>query len=246
MGERAGIVTLRRSRLLARLDGEGAAAPAYDASYARFGAPAQAGSSWPRKLRTPRPGPLPANTGDASCDRRVQASYVRPLDAGSATIGSADIVQGGPGSFKGIAFSAWSIEVCAMPESASLVSERWDSTLRLACRIAVRRDGPDGFEPTMTPDDFLASALFGDEGNTEALLKVGNANIAYSWLELRSEASDTTWTCEEMSRLDDGVEDSAPAWRTVTATVILVLDARATARQGSAAFAPFVQALAGW
>lgn len=243
VGERAGIVTLRRSRLLARLDGEGAAVPAYDAAYARFGAPAQAGSSWPRKLRTPRPGPLPENTGDASRDRRVQASYVRPLDPGSATIGSADIVQGGPGSFKGFKgfkFSAWSVEVCAMPESASLVSERWDSTLRLACRVEVRRDRTNLSEPAITPADFLASALFGDpkddgkpeKANTEVLLKVGDASIPYRWLELSTEAGVPGWK-----------QVVAPAWRTDTATVILVLDARPTAQRGGAAFAPFVQAL---
>lgn len=248
VGERAGIVTLRRSRLLARLDGAGASATAYDASHARFGAPAQAGSSWPRKLRTPRPGPLPANTGDPSRDRRVQASYVRPLDPGSSTIGSADIVQGGPGVFNKDTFSAWSIEVCAMPESASLVSERWDSTLRLVCRIEVRRNDPKEFKLATSPADFLASALFGDstnseEGHTEVLLKVGDAAISYRWLMMLPDASDAGWTEARIPPKENDQDETAAKWWTWAATVTLMLDARPTAQLGNAAFAPFAQAL---
>jgi hypothetical protein len=232
VGERAGVVTLRRSRLLARLDGQGASAPAYDASYVRFGAPGQAGSSWPRKLRTPRPGPLPENVGDAARDRRVQASNVRPLEAGSAMIGSADIVQGGPGKFGNDAFTAWSVEVCAMPESASVVSERWDSALRLVCRVEVRHDGTGAFKLGLSPGDFLASALFGAVGNTTARLKIGDTRLEYRWLEMLAGDSDNAWAYAEM-----------PSWCTATATVTLVLDARPIPQRGSAAYAPFAQAL---
>jgi hypothetical protein len=243
VGERAGVMTLRRSRLLARLDGKAAAVAAFDAAYARFGAPGQAGSSWARKLRTPRPGPLPPNVGDATRDRRVQASFVRPLEAGSATIGSADIVQGGPGRFGTEAFSAWSIEAAAMPESASMVSERWDSALRLVCRIEVRKDGADAFTLGITPGDFLASALFGTAGNTTAVLKVGDTVIPYRWMEMLKVEGAGVWVYAGVSLPDDERQPPPVVWRTASATVVLVFDARATPQQGTAAFAPFGKAL---
>jgi hypothetical protein len=217
IGERAGIMTLRRVRLLTRLDAPGAAdIGAYDAMHARFGAPAQAGSSFARKLRTPRPGPLPVNLGDPARDRRVQASSARPLAAGSAVLGSADLVQGGRGGFVGgDRFHSWAVEVVASPETASVVSERWDGSLRLVCRIDVRFELATLAKPASTPASFLATVLMLTANASSARLKIGAHVTDYHWLLPEPHAAGISWS----SSASGGIV-------THSASVILTLDPR--------------------
>ncbi|MGK5032686.1 hypothetical protein [Janthinobacterium sp. MDT1-19] len=243
VGERAGILTLRRTRLLARLDAEAAnKISAFDASHQRFGAPGQAGSSWARKLRTPRPGPLPVNRGDGARDRRIQASGVRPLDCGSALLGSADIVQGGPGEFAGSGrFEAWAIQVVACPESVSVVSERWDGVVQLICRVEVRLVGSAGAtKPGMAPVRFLAAALFGDGKQLGAQLNIDEQVVRYRWLKQSKVLSD--WRSDAVTLPGQTVV----AWHACAAEVTLILDPRASPFETAnpVPFAPIVAALA--
>lgn len=228
VGERAGIMTLRRIRMLARLDGsEVADIGAYDAVHARFGAPAQAGSSFARKLRTPRPNILPPNRDDPARDRRIQAALVRPFESATAFYGSADIVQGSAGRFQDgeseHAFSDWSIEVVASPESASVVSERWDGSVRLVCRISVRFRLPEpGAAALPSPAAFLVTALGLDRHRSGARLKIGTHLLAYRWLVLDKKALGTVWSPDPVQ--PDGPEFALrqPRW----ATIALVLGPR--------------------
>ncbi|OYT88700.1 MAG: hypothetical protein CFE43_21175 [Burkholderiales bacterium PBB3] len=240
VGERAGIMTLRRSRLLTRLDSAAAdGISAYDAVNSRFGAPAQAGSSWARKLRTPRPGPLPANLGDPTRDRRVQASAVRPLAAASAVLGSSDIVLGLKGRFGKFKFDGWSIQVVACPESASVVSERWDGALRMVCRVDVRRSGNGDEGTSVTPVQFLRMALLLTDCNSSARLKIGDEVVVYRRFTVENNPP-PEWI--------DGTASpgSFPmGWRVLSADISLVFDPRAIAVEvsGRAPFEPIARAL---
>ncbi|MES2759304.1 MAG: hypothetical protein V4693_18180 [Pseudomonadota bacterium] len=255
VGERAGIMTLRRIHMLARLDAPAAAGiGAYDAVNNRFGAPAQAGSSFARKLRTPRPGPLPANCGDPTRDRRIQASMVRPLAPGSAVIGSADIVQGGPGVFsKGakfdektdVRFEAWAVEVIASPESASVVSERWDGSVRLVCRIEVRLNAAAKTPEPMpvTPADFLVTALGLAKGASSARLKIGAYLLDYRWLSPAADSEKVAWAHLAV----DAPCENGQGWKTCSASIVLILDPReaSVASQTPTPLADIARALAG-
>ncbi|MGJ5208141.1 hypothetical protein [Bradyrhizobium sp. HKCCYLR20261] len=177
VGERAGIMTARRARLLSGLGTIGM----FDPMYSRFGRPAQGGSSFARQLRTPRPARLPANTGNALRDRRIEASPVDPTAPFTAVIGSADIVEGvSVGSKPGeVKYGAWSISVVAAPEWQSTTSDLWDGTIRLVCRmIVVSEDAP-----VAPPRELLGQVLI--EGvasklETRAILKLGKAIIPFS------------------------------------------------------------------
>lgn len=232
VGERAGIMTLRRVRILARLDGTATGdIRAYDAVNARFGAPAQASSSFARKLRTPRPKELPANCGDAARDRRIQASLARPLTQASALLGSADIVQGGSGSFgpgpdkgQGDQFQDWAIEVVASPESASVVSERWDGSVRLVCRIVVRLALQQPAEAMpVSPAAFLFTALGLRDGMSSARLKIGGHLLTYHWLVLAAGATQVKWTYG----IQKAPCENAAGWNWCMASIALTLDPRA-------------------
>ena len=222
VGERAGIMTLRRSRLLTRLHGAAAdGISAYDAVNSRFGAPAQAGSSWARKLRTPRPGPLPANLGDPTRDRRVQASAVRPLAAASAVLGSSDIVQGLKGHFGKFKFDGWSIQVVACPESASVVSERWDGALRMVCRADIVRSGEGAADkPVLTPAQFLRTALLLTDSNSSARLKIGDEVIVYRSFTVENNPS------PEWIKYPASPASFPTGWQVWSADISLVFDPR--------------------
>ena len=83
--ERAGVLTARRAMLLGTLQVD-QGRDAFDPEHSRFGRPGQAGSSVPRQICTPRPGPLPPNSGDFKRDRRPCASplLLSPLRASSS------------------------------------------------------------------------------------------------------------------------------------------------------------------
>lgn len=174
VGERAGIMTARRVRLLSGL----ATIAMFDPMYSRFGRPAQGGSSLARQLRTPRPARLPANTGNALKDRRIEASSVDPMTPFATVIGSADIVEGvRVGGEHG--YGAWSISVIAAPEWESTVADIWDGTVSLVCRMFVVSNAA----PTPAPRDLLGQALIdGTAGKleTRGILRIGNAAIPFS------------------------------------------------------------------
>ena len=199
VGERAGVLTIRRTRLLAALDGDAALAVLeYDPENIRFGRPAQSGSSFARKLRTPRPGPLPENRGDAKRDRRIQASAVRPLAACDVLLGSADVVQGAAGTILPLvaygapdnaveeSFDAWSIIAVAAPESASIVSARWDGSLRVVFRVEALVKS--GAAPATKPLQFVMRSLLTGLGmavpDARAMLRIGATVIEYGWVKL--------------------------------------------------------------
>ena len=215
VGERAGILTVRRIRMLSPLDGPGSAVGAFDAANPRFGAPGQAGSSFALKFRTPRPGPLRANNGDGGRDRRVQASIVRPEVPVRALVGSADVAAGLAGSFGLLAFQCWSIEMAASTETASVVSERWDGSLSLACRIEVRVDRAAD-QALVPPDAFLFTALGVEPGATQAQLRIGGFVLPFRRVGTPEAPARSAWT------VDQDQQDTA-VW---SATVHLTLDPR--------------------
>jgi hypothetical protein len=215
VGERAGVLTVRRTRLLSRLRG----IASFDPASSRFGRPAQAGSSVARKMRTPRPGPLPKNTGDAQRDRRIQASSIRPDLPFAALIGSADIVQG-PAQDKGQThFPAWSIAVAAMPVSESVVSDQWYGTVRLACRveIAATKEQDTALGPLAVLERALVR-LAGDGSDRlamSALLKIGDVAIPFGRVVF--DKGTEIWPAEPVG---------VGATRVYTAIVNLILDPR--------------------
>jgi hypothetical protein len=172
IGDRAGVATIRRARLLSAVAlnwrNGGSQIKAFDPDFARFGLPAQAGSSFARALRTPRPGPLPENTGDPGRDRRIQASYLRPQSAIDAYFGPADVIGG-----EHDALGRWSIVAVAMPDSRGLFSERWDGTVKVVCRIEIEIKGCN---PTQKPMTVLSRLLLPESGPS-ALLRIGDAAL---------------------------------------------------------------------
>jgi hypothetical protein len=251
IGERAGILTLRRTRLLTRLDTPQLRhVDAFDAEIRRFGGPAQAGSSFGRTYRTPRPGTVPPNRdpsvpdqGDAVAalpDRRIQASLVRPLSPFAAYSASTDVVQGRGGAI-GLAgggkrpLAAWSIVVLASPGTCSVVSDRWDGSLAVVCRLEILLDEAAAAGALAPPLSLLHAILLPLKYDTDpqkkkavalasASLKIGASEIRMRWIELRR--ADPAWT-------SDGADPAAPALR-FAAEVVLVLDPRVSEAYGPA------------
>jgi hypothetical protein len=181
VGERAGVMTARRARLLSGLG----TITTFDPMYSRFGRPAQAGSSFARQLRTPRPARLPANTGDILRDRRIEASSVEATKPFAAVIGTADLVEGEYVGGTTSPYQGWSIRAVAAPEWASTVSDRWDGSIRLACRMFVVSEK----SPEPSPLELLGRALIeGTSGKleTRGTLKIGNAAIPFSRVAFRA------------------------------------------------------------
>jgi hypothetical protein len=262
VGERAGIVTLRGARLLTRLDAPAAAKiPAYDANADRFGAPAQAGASFGRTMRTPRPGPLPPNTGDRRSDRRIQAAMVHPTRPFGAFIGSADIVQGETGKIATLdphgapvpaTVAAWSVTVLAETDRGSTVSDRWDGTIALVCRLELLVESLSSGQHSIPVDDlhttplrFLAQTILPlqtdlhpdpDPAGTlvaqsRACIKVDDMAIPLHWLTVGG--ADARWTA--------GESDTAMR-RVFRADVTLILDPRSTRARASVSAHPALSA----
>jgi hypothetical protein len=186
VGERAGVLTLRRVRLLTRMNsGVASSIAAYDPSQPRFGAPGQAGMSFGRTLRTPRPGPLPRNVGDPMRDRRIHASAVHPQQACAAWLSTADIVQGGSSANDSIPLHAWTITTIASPQTNSIVNDRWDGAVRVVCHIELSLD--DDAAIVETPLSFFGKHLMESEGaalRSRASLQVGDVSLPFRWLEI--------------------------------------------------------------
>ena len=138
VSERAGVISARRTLLLATATEVGA----FDDSIGRFGRPAQAGSSARRWIRTPRPGPLPPNLGDPERDRRPEASPLLPVAPLRFVVGPADTVRGEtthwrPDPMENAPPTQWSATFVAAPLSDGILSERWDGSMRLRVELDV-------------------------------------------------------------------------------------------------------------
>jgi hypothetical protein len=207
VGERPGVVTVRRARLLGaaeiKIDDKDVLLDAFDPGFARFGQPAQSSSSFARTLRTPRPGPLPANQEETSQDgkplenadrnRRIQASPLRPTQPIDAFLGSADVLAGDYSDGR------WSVVVVAMPDSRSIFSDRWDGTVKLRCHLEItyNKDTPI----TETPAQMLARLLLPETGPS-AFLKIDETVLLMDKLEWDEEPKD--WDEESKSAQDGG------------------------------------------
>ena len=77
---------------------------------------------------------------------------------------------------------AWWIVVVAAPELESGVSDHWDGTIRIDCRIEVRSND----EPSIDPDELLRRILLTEKAgratDSRALLRIGDATIPYRQL----------------------------------------------------------------
>lgn len=178
LGERAGIVTVRRTRTLAaepRHEG-------FDPDSTRFGRLAQASSSFARMLRTPRPGALPANV-EPALDRRIQASALRRNEAIDCLVGNADTVAGTRDDV-----GDWAVRVRAEASRAGIVSDRWDGSLRLRFEIEVAVLPAGDSRPP--PQDVLATLLFNDRSEDPlapapaAQLRIGDLVLPMRLLRL--------------------------------------------------------------
>jgi len=199
VSSRSGILFAERFRLLANLSRVGA----FDPQFSRFGRPAQAGSSFVRKLRTPRPGPLPANEDvpDNKSNRRVQASLVKPSQPPEKISGSANIIQGGKGE------ESWAITVVAGALEAQL-DRQWDGELMLVCSVK-------SWGGVIPPDpwDFLCRKLL--FGETKAWLQVGLLKIRFATLQYAPLLGElTTGRVRLILRLPQPIDEQLPLFRT--------------------------------
>lgn len=170
VGDRAGISLARVARLETSLGG----VPAFDSRYSRFGRPAQGGSSSVRTERTPRPGPIPPNTGDEVRDRRPCASPLLPFTPLSALIGPADTVRGEANDVIG----RWSVTFVAAPQWEGMITESWDGTIPLLAEIDIER------EITAPKPASVVKSLFGllfpnQAGDALASLVIGGAVVPF-------------------------------------------------------------------
>lgn len=177
VGERPGILSVRRLRLLGNLGDR----QAIDVFYERFGRPGQAGASFARTLRTPRPGPLPVNSNvrlESNRNRRIQSSPLFPEESFEALLGSADTVRGHHENL-----GEWNITLVAFAGRGSLVSDRWDGTVSICCRVDLILSS--SAPPLATADDtrsllarLLLAALSPMSTRTQATLIVGDLNLS--------------------------------------------------------------------
>ncbi|NTE57481.1 hypothetical protein G6M78_20680 [Agrobacterium tumefaciens] len=153
VGERAGVITARRALLLGTLTGT----EAFDRENPGFGRPAQSGSSARLWMRTPRPGPLPANTGDPERDRRPEASPLLPGAPLRFLVGPADTIRGEtkywrPDANEIAQLTQWSATFVAAPFSDGILSDRWDGSVRLRIEVDVLyQGGQTGTEAKVAP-----------------------------------------------------------------------------------------------
>jgi len=200
VSERAGVLTVRRGRFLSALG----TVNAIDVDFARFGRAAQAGTSFARTLRTPRPGPLPDNVQNSGRNRRIQASYVHPTVAIDPVKGSADVISG-----TDELLGEWSVRVTALSSWRSVVTDRWDGTVRLECRISTERSPSKKIQPL----SLLPKLIWGFDGGlnlkARAAIKVGDVTISYQTLiaitEKESENTDGPYIAEAVVILEPAV-----------------------------------------
>lgn len=198
---RPGIVTARRAFLM----GAAASDHVFDAEQARFGRAAQAGSSTRRWMRTPRPSMLPANTGDASRDRRPEASPLLPLAPLRFLVGPADTVRGVFLIRQGDRVSGvtdqlkesvgesvqWSATLVAAPSSDGVLSDRWDGSIRLTVELDVSAVTTKDGDPVKHPPNaaqLLSLFLFPAEHITaraQGSLKVGDQLVGLRWITIQ-------------------------------------------------------------
>jgi hypothetical protein len=175
VGARAGVVTVERYELLQALQARPArGTPAeqggllpFDERYPRFGQPAGTSAQAVRHVRSPRPGPLPENSGKRSSDRRLQASAARYDQACRVLAGPSEVLRGvwqlgdetppirtGPGQLTPPASREWTAWLCLVAPAGARVSRPWRGGVALALEIELVEDSVDGRplqEPTVSP-----------------------------------------------------------------------------------------------
>lgn len=198
ISERPGILMARHLRLEIGAEQQGAAVGGFDPAFPRFGAPAQASAALPRVERTPRPGPLPANSGYSAFDRRPCASPLLPGLNHRALIGPADSLCGRARRGDGSLFD-WSVTLVAAPETSGTITSSWDGTLRLIAEIDERPvlDGDDKVPPaSAVPESWageLLELLFGPQAlpakppytvQASASLEIDGHSLAFRSLQV--------------------------------------------------------------
>jgi hypothetical protein len=234
IGERAGIVTARRTFLLSAVPVKGSTA--FDEAQGRFGRPAQVGTSMRQWIRTPRPAPLPANTGAPERDRRPEASPLLPKLPLRFLVGPTDTIRGeatvsGNWKLDGIDvkefIAPWNASFVAAPISDGVVSERWDGSLRLRVELDVNIGNAPSAAGKESPDDlrwketlkgaidpltFLTKVLFpvvGADGQAVKAMASASLTIGNRLLQFTSLAH-----LDHFNHADEK-EKSEPAWHDV-------------------------------
>ncbi|MBY5871330.1 hypothetical protein HFN53_04755 [Rhizobium leguminosarum] len=249
LSERSGVITARRTLLL----GTATDVSAFDRDNSGFGRPAQAGSSARLWMRTPRPGPLPANTGDPERDRRPEASPLLPGAPLRFLVGPADTLRGEtmywrPDRTESARLTQWSATFVAAPLSDGILSDRWDGSVRLRAEIDVvyQRDregnGPAVAAKPAPPLTLLQRLMFPPApGNPNTLLACGSLQTGALTMALRRLIAVETgarWSATTTSGVPwVGVDPSEPQvgpgesiiWRS---HVDLVLDVRPSGSEG--------------
>lgn len=251
VGERAGVITARRTFLLGPVTDAGA----FDHDNSGFGRPAQAGSSARLWMRTPRPGPLPANAGDPERDRRPEASPLLFRSPLRFLVGPADTLRGETSHWRPDAgetgpLTQWSATFVAAPCSDGILSDRWDGSVRLRVEIDVLyRNGQNASGPVVAPKPappltLLQRLMFPPAlGKVNTLLACGSLKAGGLTVALRrliAVGTGARWTAITPDGIPwVGTDPSAPQvgpgesiiWRS---QVDLVLDERPSGSEGPA------------
>jgi hypothetical protein len=229
--DRPGVLIARISRM------ESAIRPvaAFDPRYERFGRPGQSGTWTERTERTPRPGPLPPNTGDPLRDRRPCASEVMPRQPLTSVVGPADAARGeilvdlsDDPNVQDFHVFAWSAVIVAAEAWRGVVSPIWDGTLRLQIEFDVA-EYSDPEKTIALPAAKLdvaravAGLLLGDpaanESSARAQLAIGEHVLTYASAHLE--------TVSPFARFEARPLGGQPADTCLRGRAALVLDLRA-------------------
>ncbi len=225
VGDRAGISLARITRFETALS----PVPMFDRRYARFGRPAQGGSWSLRTERTPRPGPLPPNTGDPLRDRRPCTSPILSQQPANVLVGPADVVGGEPHTDSEFSFGAWTVTLVAAPEWDGRIASDWDGTIPVYAQIVVV---PVKDKALPNPAEMLFHVILDVESpgtddtaaqlRTRAALVIGAVVIPFRRLHLLALPENAAIPWENIG--PDGKEGDFAR----RAVVKLILDARVT------------------
>lgn len=230
ISDRPGILIAHRLRLETSFSGD-LGSHDFDSDHSRFGQAAQAGSSFARTERTPRPGPLPPNTATIRTNRRPCASPLLPFTPLRALIGPADTVRG---MVAGLDQVAWSVTFVAAPETRGVITEGWDGTLGLVAEIDVASGVAHPADTLWAA--YLFGLLFGlshDQPSPQtpllcrAALMIGNQSIPFTAMHV----------------METIIQKQGPDSLITRVRVKLVLDARSTPQMVAGAALPAVAAL---
>jgi hypothetical protein len=151
VGDRSGVLSARRGFLV-----DSASAVPLDAQHPRFGRAGQRGPSVIRHIRTPRPGPLPPNTGSPEVDRRVRPSPLRHELNCRFVQGPLDVVRDDHALRDGQP-APWEVIVGMGGDRPGVMFERWDGSIDLVLEVRAVSPG------TTFVKDFVWKHLFAPE-----------------------------------------------------------------------------------